>query len=66
MFGPTTDVPALSLVIPVYDAADQLPATLQAVDHFVEQSSDRVEVPVETRHHVDHTRGRFAQERVEV
>jgi dolichyl-phosphate beta-glucosyltransferase len=44
MFGPTTDVPALSLVIPVYNAADQLPATLQAVDHFVEQSSDRVEI----------------------
>jgi dolichyl-phosphate beta-glucosyltransferase len=44
MFGPTTDVPALSLVIPVYNAADQLPATLQAVDQFAAQSSDRLEV----------------------
>ena len=44
MFGPTTDVPALSLVIPVFNAADQLPATLQAVDHFAAQSADRLEV----------------------
>ena len=44
MFGPTTDIPALSLVIPVFNAADQLPATLQAVDHFAAQSSDRLEV----------------------
>jgi hypothetical protein len=44
MFDPTTDVPALSLVIPVYDAADQLPATLQAVDHFAAQYPDRLEV----------------------
>jgi dolichyl-phosphate beta-glucosyltransferase len=34
MLSPTTDAPALSLVIPVYNAADQLPATLQAVDTF--------------------------------
>jgi glycosyltransferase involved in cell wall biosynthesis len=34
MFGPTTDVPSLSLVIPVYNAADQLPATLDALDTF--------------------------------
>jgi dolichyl-phosphate beta-glucosyltransferase len=44
MFGPTTDVPALSLVIPVYNAADQLPATLQAVDLFAARSPDRLEV----------------------
>ncbi|MFL5619409.1 MAG: glycosyltransferase [Gemmatimonadaceae bacterium] len=44
MFGPTTDVPALSIVIPVYNAADQLPATLQAVDHFAAQFRDRLEV----------------------
>jgi len=44
MFGPTTDVPALSLVIPVYDAADQLPATLDAVDHFATHYPGRVEV----------------------
>jgi dolichyl-phosphate beta-glucosyltransferase len=44
MFGPTTDVPALSLVIPVYDAANLLPATLEAVDHFLTHASSRVEV----------------------
>jgi glycosyltransferase involved in cell wall biosynthesis len=44
MFGPTTDVPALSLVIPVYNAADQLPSTLQAVDHFAARATMRVEV----------------------
>jgi dolichyl-phosphate beta-glucosyltransferase len=43
MFGPTTDVPALSLVIPVYDAADLLPATLEAVDHFLTHAPNRVE-----------------------
>ena len=44
MFGPTTDVPALSLVIPVYNAAELLPATLEAVDHFLTHASNRVEV----------------------
>ena len=44
MFGPTTDVPALSLVIPVYNAADQLPATLQAVDLFAARYPDRLEM----------------------
>jgi dolichyl-phosphate beta-glucosyltransferase len=44
MFGPTTDVPALSLVIPVYNAAALLPATLGAVDHFLSHASSRVEV----------------------
>jgi dolichyl-phosphate beta-glucosyltransferase len=44
MFDPTADLPALSLVIPVFNAADQLPATLQAVDQFAAQSSDRLEV----------------------
>lgn len=34
MLSPTTDAPCLSLVIPVYNAADQLPATLAAVDTF--------------------------------
>src|SRR3954447_20635429 len=34
MLGPTVDRPALSLVIPVYNAAEQLPATLDAVDTF--------------------------------
>jgi len=44
MFGPTTDVPALSLVIPVYDAADRLPTTLAAVDHFLARVPERAEV----------------------
>jgi hypothetical protein len=44
MFGPTTDVPALSLVIPVYNAADQLPATLDAVDSFARHYPARIEV----------------------
>src|SRR3954468_23153242 len=44
MFGPTTDVPALSLVIPVYNAADQLPATLDAVDRFATRYANRLEV----------------------
>jgi hypothetical protein len=41
MFGPMTDVPALSLVIPVYNAADQLPATLEAVDQFASRYPSR-------------------------
>ena len=44
MFGPSTDVPALSLVIPVYNAADQLPSTLDAVDRFVANHVSRTEV----------------------
>lgn len=44
MFGPTTDVPALSLVIPVYNAADQLPNTLSAVDHFASRFPGRFEL----------------------
>ena len=44
MFGPTTDVPALSIVIPVYNAADQLPATLREVDLFAARYPGRLEV----------------------
>ena len=44
MFDPTTDVPALSLVIPVYNAVDQLPATFDAVDRFATHHPSRVEV----------------------
>jgi dolichyl-phosphate beta-glucosyltransferase len=44
MFGPTTDVPSLSLVIPVYNAADQLPATLDAVDTFANAYPASIEV----------------------
>jgi dolichyl-phosphate beta-glucosyltransferase len=40
----TTDVPALSLIIPVYNAADQLPATLDAVDAFATRYPGTVEV----------------------
>ena len=45
MLDPTTsNVPALSLIIPVYNAADQLPATLQAVDSFATRYPGSVEV----------------------
>src|SRR6266550_3674102 len=44
MVHPTTDVPALSLIIPVYNAADQLPATLNAVDAFAARYPGSVEV----------------------
>jgi dolichyl-phosphate beta-glucosyltransferase len=36
--------PALSLVIPVYNAADQLPATLAAVDAFASRHPESLEV----------------------
>jgi dolichyl-phosphate beta-glucosyltransferase len=44
MLGPTAERPALSLVIPVYNAADQLPATLEAIDTFVLRYPAAVEV----------------------
>jgi dolichyl-phosphate beta-glucosyltransferase len=44
MLGPTADRPALSLVIPVYNAADQLPATLDAIDSFVLRYPSALEV----------------------
>jgi dolichyl-phosphate beta-glucosyltransferase len=44
MPGPTPDVPSLSLVIPVYNAADQLHATLAAVDRFVAGYGDSLEL----------------------
>jgi dolichyl-phosphate beta-glucosyltransferase len=44
MLGPTTVVPSLSLVIPVYNAADQLPATLEAVDTFASRYPASLEV----------------------
>jgi dolichyl-phosphate beta-glucosyltransferase len=44
MLGPMTDVPALSLVIPVYNAADQLPATLDAVEAFAAAYPESLEV----------------------
>ena len=44
MFDPTTNAPALSLVIPVYNAAARLPATLDAVDEFSARCGESVEV----------------------
>jgi dolichyl-phosphate beta-glucosyltransferase len=44
MLGPTTNVPSLSLVIPVYNAADQLPATLEAVETFASRYPASLEV----------------------
>jgi dolichyl-phosphate beta-glucosyltransferase len=44
MFRPSTDVPVLSLVIPVYNAADQLPTTLESVDQFVTRYPGHLEV----------------------
>ena len=41
---PADVIPVLSLVIPVYDAADQLPATLAAVDAFAERFEESLEV----------------------
>ena len=44
MLSPSTAGPSLSLVIPVYNAADQLPATLAAVDAFAGRYPDSLEV----------------------
>jgi dolichyl-phosphate beta-glucosyltransferase len=44
MLTPKTAGPALSLVIPVYNAADQLPATLAAVDAFASRYPESLEV----------------------
>jgi dolichyl-phosphate beta-glucosyltransferase len=44
MFSSATAGPSLSLVIPVYNAADQLPATLAAVDAFAARYPDSLEV----------------------
>jgi glycosyltransferase involved in cell wall biosynthesis len=44
MLSPMTAGPSLSLVIPVYNAADQLPATLAAVDAFAARYPDSLEI----------------------
>ncbi|MEO8621137.1 MAG: glycosyltransferase [bacterium] len=44
MLNPTSDVPSLSLIIPVYNAADQLPTTLKAVEAFATLYPGAVEV----------------------
>lgn len=44
MLDETINVPSLSLVIPVYNAADQLPVTLLAVDAFARLYPGTVEV----------------------
>ncbi len=44
MTNPQPEGPALSIVVPVYNAADQLPTTLDAIHSFVRQHSAAVEV----------------------
>lgn len=44
MLSPKTAGPWLSLVIPVFNAADQLPATLAAIDAFVARYRESLEV----------------------
>ncbi len=44
MHAPTTSAHTLSLIIPVYNAADQLPATLRAVDAFMASQPHSAEV----------------------
>ena len=44
MLSPMTAGPSLSLVIPVYNAADQLPATFAAVDGFAARYADSLEI----------------------
>lgn len=44
MLSPTSAGPWLSLVIPVYNAAEQLPATLAAIDAFVARYRESLEV----------------------
>jgi len=44
MLSPMTAAPSLSLVIPVYNAADLLPATLAAVDAFAFRYAESLEV----------------------
>lgn len=44
MPSPMTAGPSLSLVIPVYNAADQLPATFSAVDAFAQRYPDSLEI----------------------
>jgi dolichyl-phosphate beta-glucosyltransferase len=44
MLSPMTGAPALSLVIPVFNAAEQLPATLAAVDSFAARYPESLEV----------------------
>ena len=44
MLEPITNAPTLSLIIPVYNAADQLPATLKAVHSFATLYPGSVEV----------------------
>ena len=53
MLSPTTTAPSLSLVIPVFDAAVQLPATLAAVDAFAAGCADSLEVVFVDDHSAD-------------
>ena len=53
MLSPMTAGPSLSLVIPVYNAADQLPATLAAVDAFAARYPDSLEIVFVDDHSTD-------------
>ncbi|HET9013856.1 MAG TPA: glycosyltransferase, partial [Gemmatimonadaceae bacterium] len=53
MPSPMTAGPSLSLVIPVYNAADQLPATLAAVDAFAARYPDSIEIVFVDDHSTD-------------
>jgi len=64
MSSPTQDRPALSLVIPVYDAADQLPATLDAVDTFYARYPASLEVLFVDDHSTEAATQRMLEEYV--
>ena len=53
MSSPLPAVPSLSIVITVYNAADQLPATLAAVDAFAARYPDSLEVLFVDDHSTD-------------
>ena len=61
---PTQDRPALSLVIPVYNAADELVATLDAVDTFFAQYPASLEVLFVDDHSTDEPTQRMLEEYV--
>jgi len=62
MSSPTQDRPALSLVIPVFNAADQLTATLDAVDTFFAQYPELLEVLFVDDHSTDEVTQRMLEE----
>lgn len=66
MSNPTQDRPALSLVIPVYNAAEQLPATLDAVDSFFAHYPAALEVLLVDDHSSEPATQRLLTEYVRV